>query len=168
MAYTVVSVFSADIDADQVKNNLTQNGIDEANIVISKSKLEDNTSAEDFREDEKTKGFWDHIFIHDNELLDAYRRKSVGNTNIVVYADNYIQAQKAKKILNDQGAIEVHKNQPEYTEEEQKNTSGLPEDVYNGIIAKARHNIYFLGSERTYSSPTKGMNDEMDSLGSKD
>ena len=102
-------------------------------------------------------------------MLDAYRSKSVGNTNIIVYADNYVQAQKAKKILNDQGAIEVHKNQPGYTEDEQKDTVGLPEDVYNGIIAKARHNLYFLGPERTYrENNTKGMNDEMDSLGSKD
>ena len=49
------------------------------------------------------------------------------------------------------------------------NKEGMTEEEYNGIIAKARHNIYFLGSERVYhSNIIKGMDDPMDDLGSKD
>jgi len=44
----------------------------------------------------------------------------------------------------------------------------LPEDVYNGIIAKAKHDVYFLDRERTYSPNSKGMDNTMDDLGSKD
>lgn len=168
MAYTVISVFPSTVDTEEIKSKLTNKGFNDSNIVVSKSRIENESSVENYEDDEKTKSFWDHIFVSDNEMLDAYSRKSVGSVNVVVYADNYEQAQEAKSILNDNGAIEVSKTQTETQTETNADTAGLPEDVYNGIIAKAKHNVYFLDSERVYRPNSQGMTGRMDDMGSKD
>ncbi len=164
MAYTVVSVFPVTVDTEEIKKNLKDKGFDEANIIISKSRVE--SGLDQYQEDEQTKGFFDYVFAHDAEMLDAYRKESIGRNNIVVYADNLEQAKQAKNILNEKGALEVYKRP---SEGQKDIPEGMTEEEYNGIIAKARHNIYFLGSERVYhSNIIKGMDDPMDDLGSKD
>lgn len=169
MAYTVISVFPETANAEEIKKDLTNQGFNEADIIVSKSKLENESSDSLYEEDEKTKSFWDYMFANENELLSAYSEHSVGKSNIIVYAQTIEDAQKAKSILNQNGAINVkRKDSDNLSTERGSNTAGLPEDVYNGIIAKARHNLYFLDSERTYRSNTKGMEDTMDDLGSKD
>lgn len=166
MAYTVVSVFPVTVDTEEIKRDLKENGFSEANIVVSKSSVESGLSTDHYQEDEQTKGFFEYTFAHDAEMLDAYRKHSIGRNNIVVYADNAEEAASAKSILNRNGALEVFKkpldNQKDIPE-------GMTEQEYDGIIAKARHNIYFLGSERVYhSNEVRGMDDDMDSMGSKD
>lgn len=170
MAYTVISVFPETANTEEIKKDLTNQGINEADIIVSKSKVVNESSDNLYEEDEKTKSFWDYIFANENELLSAYSEHSVGKSNIVVYAQTIDDAQKAKSILNQNGAIEVKRKESDnsQTTETNSNTAGLPEDVYNGIIAKARHNLYFLDSDRTYNSNTRGMEDTMDDLGSKD
>jgi len=166
MAYTVVSVFPATVDTEEIIADLKNQGLDEANIIVSKSRVENESSVDDYEEDEKTKSFFGYVFAHDTEMLEAYRSHSVGKNNIIVYADSLEQAQRAKTVLNEKGALEVYRKP---LENQNNVPEGMSEDEYNGIIAKARHNLYFLGPERTYrSNNTKGMNDEMDSLGSKD
>ncbi len=99
-------------------------------------------------------------------MLDAYRKHSIGKNNVIVYADNLEQAVSANSILNKNGALQVYRKP---AEEKADIPEGMTEEEYNGIIAKARHNIYFLGSERVYhSNIIKGMDDPMDDLGSKD
>lgn len=167
MAYTVISVFPATVDTEEIKKDLKNQGFDEANIIISTSKLEDDPSAGNYVEDVQTKNFWNYVFAHDVEMLEAYSKGSVGKNTIVVYADTIEEAQRAKTILNEKGAIEIFRRQPE--DRPDSPPPGMTQEEYNGIIAKARHNIYFLGSERVYhSNEIKGMDDEMDSLGSKD
>lgn len=161
MAYTVVSVFPVTVETEEIKKKLNANGFEDANIIISKSKVESGLNQ--YQEDEQTKGFFDHVFAHDAEMLDAYRKHSVGRNNVVVYTDNLEQAQNAKRVLDECGALEVYRNPGEKNIPE-----GMSQQEYDGIIAKARHNLYFLGSERTYQTHEKGMEDEMDSLGSKD
>jgi len=78
MAYTVVSVFPVTADTDEIKRQLKENGIDETNIVVSKSNVESGASVDDYQEDEQTKGFFEYTFAHDAEMLDAYRKHSVG------------------------------------------------------------------------------------------
>ncbi len=164
MAYTVVSVFPVTVDTEEIKKNLKENGFSEANIIVSKSNVE--TGLDHYQEDEQTKGFFDYVFAHDAEMLDAYRKHSIGRNNVVVYADNLEQATSAKSILNRNGALEVYKKS---SENEKDIPEGMTEQEYDGIIAKAKHNIYFLGSERVYhSNAIKGMDDPMDDLGSKD
>lgn len=169
MAYTVISVFPVTVDTEEIKNNLKNNGFDEANIIVSKSNVESGLSTDHYQEDEQTKGFFDYAFAHDAEMLDAYRKQSIGRNNIIVYADNLEQAKTAKGILNENGALEVYRK-PDASESQTADIpEGMTEEEYNGIIAKARHNIYFLGSERVYhSNIIKGMDDPMDDLGSKD
>jgi hypothetical protein len=166
MAYTVVSVFPATVNTEEITSELKNQGFSEADIIVSKSKIEDESAVGDYKDDEKTRSFWDHMFVSDNELLDAYSRESVGKINVVVYTSNITEAQTAKKIMDQHGALKVY-NKPSFSEEK-SDTAGLPEDVYNGIIAKARHNLYFLDSERTSDQTSRGMSDTMDDLGSKD
>ncbi len=166
MAYTVVSVFPSGVNTEEIKSKLMNNGFNEADIIVSKSNLQNDSTADNYQDDEKTKSFWDHVFVSDNEMLDAYSRESVGKINLIVYTSDITEAQNAKKILDDSGALKIY-NKPSFSEEK-PDTGGLPEDVYNGIIAKARHNLYFLDSERTYSTKSRGMEDTMDDLGSKD
>ncbi|MCW3169343.1 hypothetical protein OMO38_12510 [Chryseobacterium sp. 09-1422] len=166
MAYTVVSVFPATVNTEEITSELKNQGFSEADIIVSKSKIEDESAVGDYKDDEKTRSFWDHMFVSDNELLDAYSRESVGKINVVVYTSNITEAQSAKKIMDQHGALKVY-NKPSFSDEK-SDTAGLPEDVYNGIIAKARHNLYFLDSERTSDQTSRGMSDTMDDLGSKD
>lgn len=166
MAYTVVSVFPVTVDTEEIKKDLKENGFDEANIIISRSNLESGLSTDNYQEDEQTKGFFEYTFAHDDEMLNAYRKHSIGKNNVIVYADNLEQAVSANSVLNKNGALQVYRK-PE--EEKTDIPEGMTEEEYNGIIAKARHNIYFLGSERVYhSNIIKGMDDPMDDLGSKD
>ncbi|UOE37981.1 hypothetical protein [Chryseobacterium oryzae] len=167
MAYTVISLFPQTVNSEEIRTKLNDLGVKDEDIIISKSNVTDEDSANHYEDDEKTKSFWDHLFVNDDELLYAYKTKSVGNVNIVVYADDYEQAQNAKKLLNDNGAIEVYKKREE-NQVKESDTAGLPEDVYNGIIAKARHNVYFLNPNRVYTPNSKGMDRRMDDLGSKD
>ncbi|WP_144283412.1 hypothetical protein [Chryseobacterium echinoideorum] len=167
MAYTVISVFPSTVNSEDIISKLKNHGINNDDIIVSRSNVESAEPDHQYEEDEKTKSFWDHLFVNDNELLHAYKTKSVGSLNIVVYADTFEKAQNAKSILDENGAIEVYKKTDENRVD--NNASDLPQDVYNGIIAKARHNLYFLGSERVYhSNVIKGMDDPMDDLGSED
>ena len=169
MAYTVISVFPAGIDTEEIKTELQDQGFNGSDIIISTSKFEDESVIGDYTDDEKTKSFWNHVFVNDNEILAAYSKESVGKTNVVVYASDFDDAQKAKNILYSKGAVEVKKKTSENAESQSDaEAAGLPQDVYDGIIAKAKHNVYFLDNERVYSTSTKGMGDTMDGLGSKD
>ncbi|WP_267404718.1 MULTISPECIES: hypothetical protein [unclassified Chryseobacterium] len=163
MAYTVVSVFPQTVDTEEIKKDLKEKGFSEANIIVSKSNVE--AGLNHYQEDEQTKGFFDYVFAHDAEMLDAYRTHSVGKNNVVVYANDLEQAKAAKMILNEKGALEVYRKPSDH----QKDIpDGMTEKEYDGIIAKARHDIYFLDPERTYRPNSRGMEDTMDDLGSKD
>jgi len=166
MAYTVVSVFPADADTEKIKSDLRNSGFNEEDVIVSTSRLDDESSDANYQEDERTKSFWDHIFVNDNEVLAAYSKESVGKVNLVVYAPSITEAQNAKKILDQHGALKIY-NKPSFSERK-PDTGDLPEDVYNGIIAKARHNVYFLDKERVYAPNSKGMDNTMDGMGSKD
>lgn len=170
MAYTVVSIFPSTADTEGIKNDLRNYGFQESDIVVSPSRPVNELSAENHQDNEKDRGFWDFVFANDVEALDAYRNESTGKTNIVVYTDDLEKAQRAKAVLNERGAIQVQRKDSETYNHDHQDTApeGMSEDVYNGIIAKARHNIYFLGSDREQADTGRGMKDEMDSLGSND
>ncbi|MFL9835605.1 hypothetical protein [Chryseobacterium terrae] len=166
MAYTVISVFPETANTEEIKSELKNKGFLEADIIVSKSRFDKESSTNEYVDDEKTQSFWNHIFVNDNEILAAYSKESVGKINLVVYASTLTDAQNAKKVLDDHGALKIY-NKPSVNQDNAE-TSDLPEDVYNGIIAKAKHNVYFLDKERVYSPNSDGMGDTMDSLGSKD
>ncbi|WP_265426575.1 hypothetical protein [Chryseobacterium sp. YIM B08800] len=166
MAYTVISVFPETVDTEEIKSELKNKGFLDADIIVSKSRFDEESSTNEYEDDEKTKSFWNHVFVNDNEILAAYSKESVGKINLVVYASNLTDAQNAKKVLDQYGALKIY-NKPSVNQTDSE-TAGLPEDVYNGIIAKAKHDVYFLDKERVYSPNSKGMGDTMDGLGSKD
>ena len=166
MAYTVISVFPETVDTSEIKTELINSGFQETDIIVSKSRIDSESSTNEYEDDEKTKSFWDHVFVDDNEILAAYSQQSVGKINMVVYASTLTEAQNAKKILDQHGALKIY-NKPSFNEANSE-TAGLPEDVYNGIIAKAKHDVYFLDNERVYTPNSRGMGDTMDGLGSKD
>lgn len=166
MAYTVISVFPEDVNTEEIKSELINNGFLEADIIVSKSRLDEESLTNEYEDDEKTKSFWNYVFVNDNDILAAYSKGSMGKINLIVYASNLTDAQNAKKVLDQFGALKIY-NKPSVTHHD-SDASGLPEDVYNGIIAKARHNVYFLDKERVYSPNSRGMGDTMDSQGSKD
>lgn len=166
MAYTVISVFPETVNTEEIKSELKNKGFLDADIIVSKSRFDEESSTNEYEDDEKTKSFWNHVFVNDNEILAAYSKESVGKINLVVYASNLTDAQNAKKVLDQYGALKIYKK-PSVNQSDSEST-GLPEDVYNGIIAKAKHNIYFLDKERVYSPNSRGMGDTMDSQGSKD
>lgn len=166
MAYTVISVFPETVNTEEIKSELKNKGFLDADIIVSKSRFDEESSTNEYEDDEKTKSFWNHVFVNDNEILAAYSKESVGKINLVVYASNLTDAQNAKKVLDQYGALKIY-NKPSVNQGESE-TAGLPEDVYNGIIAKAKHDVYFLDKERVYSPNSKGMGDTMGGLGSKD
>ncbi len=136
MAYTVVSVFPVTVDTEEIKKDLIENGLDEANIIVSKSSVESGLSTDHYQEDEQTKGFFEYTFAHDAEMLDAYRKHSIGRNNIVVYANDLEQAMTANSILNKNGALEVYRKP---SDKQTDIPEGMTEEEYNGIIAKAKH-----------------------------
>lgn len=164
MQYTVISIFPHTADTEKIKTELRMNGFRSSDIIISVPEMVENSSADNYEEDEKTRNFWDFLFVKRGELLESFSKESVGKTDVVVYTDSWEDALKAKKILNSLGAIEVSKKKPEIQED---TTAGLSEDVYNGIIAKARHGVYFLDAQRVYRPKKKGMRYRMDALGNK-
>ncbi len=166
MAYTVISVFPETVNTEEIKSELKNKGFLDADIIVSKSRFDEESSTNEYEDDEKTKSFWNHVFVNDNDILAAYSKESVGKINLVVYASNLTDAQNAKKVLDQYGALKIY-NKPSVNQSDSESTD-LPEDVYNGIIAKAKHNIYFLDKERVYSPNSRGMGDTMDSQGSKD
>ncbi|WP_404984619.1 hypothetical protein ACI513_14085 [Chryseobacterium sp. M5] len=166
MAYTVISVFPETVNTEEIKSELKNKGFLDADIIVSKSRFDEESSTNEYEDDEKTKSFWNHVFVNDNNILAAYSKESVGKINLVVYASNLTDAQNAKKVLDQYGALKIY-NKPSVNQSDSESTD-LPEDVYNGIIAKAKHNIYFLDKERVYSPNSRGMGDTMDSQGSKD
>jgi hypothetical protein len=166
MAYTVISVFPETVNTEEIKSELKNNGFLDADIIVSKSRFDEESSTNEYEDDEKTKSFWHHVFVNDNDILAAYSKESIGKINLVVYASSLTDAQNAKKVLDRYGALKIY-NKPSVNQSE-SDTAGLPEDVYNGIIAKAKHDVYFLDKERVYSPNSNGMGDTMDSLGSKD
>lgn len=166
MAYTVISVFPETVNTEEIKSELKNKGFLDADIIVSKSRFDEESATNEYEDDEKTKSFWNHVFVNDNDILAAYSKESVGKINLVVYASNLTDAQNAKKVLDQYGALKIY-NKPSVNQTDSE-TAGLPEDVYNGIIAKAKHDVYFLDKERVYSPNSKGMGDTMDGLGSKD
>ena len=80
-------------------------------LLFPNPKIDGESATGDYHDDDKTKSFWDHIFVSDNEMLDAYSKESVGKVNVVVYTSDITEAQNAKKVLDQFGALKIY-NKP--------------------------------------------------------
>lgn len=108
MAYTVISVFPETVNTEEIKSELKNKGFLDADIIVSKSRFDEESSTNEYEDDEKTRSFWNHVFVNDNEILAAYSKESVGKINLVVYASNLTDAQNAKKVLDQYGALKIY------------------------------------------------------------
>lgn len=77
------------------------------------------------------------------------------------------RAEKAREIMNDEGAINVN----EFTKERYPDTTAksneLSEKERARIISKAKNNLYFTDGDRFYDTASDGMESDMDSEGSR-
>ena len=162
MSYTVVSLFPIAVNLEIVSEKLQENGFTKENINISKYNIEGEV-VETMEEDEKTKNFWDYLF-GDTKWRTAYQKAGIDNNTITVYTDSIEEARKAKAIMDEEGALDIKK----YHKDNVDSNYEISQEEEDRIIAKAKHNVYFLTGNRTYRPNSRGMNNRMDSLGAKD
>lgn len=160
MAYTVISLYPESVDLDQVKKELENKGFDANNINISKYTI-DGEVAEDYDEDEKTAGFWDFLF-GETLFRNTYKKAATHNNTVTVYAEDLDVARKAKIAMDELGAIDINKYHKDFIDNEYQ----ISDQDEARIIAKARHNVYFLDGTRTYKPNSRGKVHRMDYTGS--
>ncbi|MGS0747409.1 hypothetical protein [Halpernia sp. GG3] len=180
MSYTIVGMFPKHDQAENATDKLSDAGFTSEDFHISKFARkgvteENDYSADDhphfhFHEEEKTTGFWNWLFGDEEHSKKKYSYAATKNNVVTVFADTMENAEKAKNILNNEGAINVNNETKNYV----ANQTSLGESKYKvdeaeqaRIINKAKNNLYFT-DERSYSVGHEGMDNDMDSQGGKD
>ena len=171
MAYTVVGMFPTNEAADRATRELDSAGFGKENYSVSRYSTSgeyDPVLGYDYEEDEKTGGFWNWLFGDDDKSRNKYSYAGTKSNVVTVYADSEDNAEKARDIMNQSGALDVNDiTKDRYGESTTADTS-LSEKERARIISKAKNNLYLTGDTRNYSIRTRGMSNEMDSLGSED
>lgn len=171
MACTVVGMFPTNEDADNAAVQLDQSGFAKEDYTVSKYSTtgvyEKNSSDYHFEEDEKTGGFWNWLFGDDELEKNKYSYAGTKSNLVTVYTNDLDRAEKARDIMNDQGAINVN----EFTKDRYENnvstkkSHDLSEQQRARIISKAKNNLYFTEEQRFYTVKDEGMENDMDSQG---
>ncbi|SEG37051.1 hypothetical protein SAMN05421847_2078 [Halpernia humi] len=180
MSYTIVGLFPEHKQAELAAEKLSNEGFSSEDYHISKfsTNIADEAkdySADDhphfhFHESEKTTGFWNWLFGDEEHAKKKYSFAGSKNNIVTVFADNLENAEKARNILNEQGAINVHDETKEYIAKMHPSAKAkyeIDEAERARIINKAKNNLYFT-NERSYTIKHEGMDSDMDSQGSKD
>ncbi|WP_417431440.1 hypothetical protein [Halpernia sp.] len=180
MSYTIVGMFPKHEKAENALAKLNEEGFTSEDYHISKFSRNGDLDAEDYsaddhphfhyNEDEKTSGFWNWLFGDEEHSKKKYSYAATKNNIVTVFADTLENAEKAKNILNNEGAINVHNETKDYmmrNSGENKSKYELSENERARIINKAKNNLYFT-NERSYTVKNEGMDNDMDSQGSKD
>ncbi len=109
MAYTVIGLFRNSHEADQASEKLEKADFDRTDIDVSKYRTEGEYSGVDYdyEEEEKTTSFWDRLFGDNDHARTKYSTAGARNNVVTVYTDDKDRAEKASKILDDAGAIDV-------------------------------------------------------------
>lgn len=172
MSYTIVGMFPTATNADQASSKLDSAGFSKENYSVSRYTTDgeyDPNTNHSFQEDEKTSGFWDWLFGENEEERGKYSYAGTRSNIVTVYTDDLDSAQKAREILNNQGAINVNDfTKDKFPANEATHNSGLPEDQYARIIAKAKNDVYLTDENRVYTVKREGMESDMDSQGFRD
>ena len=170
MSYTVVGMFPTNEQADKASDKLDNAGFKKEDYNVSRystsGELHENTTDYELEEDEKTTGFWNWLFDADHDNKKKYSYAGSKNNLVTVYTDDVTRAEKARDLMNENGAINVN----EFTKDRFASTesSDIDEEERARIIAKAKNNLYFTNENRTYNIRSKGMDSDMDSQGSND
>ena len=171
MSYTIVGMFPNNEDVDKVADQLNSAGFPKEDYNVSRystSVLDDNNSSNyNYKEDEKTSGFWNWLFGDNEDDRSKYSYAGTKSNIVTVYTNDMDRAEKAREIMNDEGAINVN----EFTKERYPDTTAksteLSEKERARIISKAKNNLYFTDGDRFYDTASDGMESDMDSEGSR-
>ncbi len=165
MSYTIIGIFPNENESRNVITKLEEAGL--YDYSLANSELE----ALDKIEEPKEQSFFDWLFDRDPIEKDRYEYASINSHTISVYTETEDDAHAAKKILDDNGAIDVEEKTRGYLSEKYPDSHKeypISESTRARIIAKAKNNLYFTGERSEAYTPEKGMSDEMDSQGRKD
>ncbi|MGV8915891.1 MAG: hypothetical protein ACOH1X_10640 [Kaistella sp.] len=164
MSYTIVGMFPTNEAADKASNKLDSAGFTKDDYKVSRNTTTGDfqkKSNQDFVEDEKTGDFWNWLFGDDEDEKERYSYAGSKSNLVTVYADNLDRAEKARDIMNDQGAINVS----DFTKDKYTTENELSAKERARIIAKAKNNLYFTHEDRIETVQNKGMDSDMDSQG---
>ena len=172
MSYTIVGMFPTNEAADRAAHELNAAGFEKENYNVSGYSTTGDYDPDleyDYDEDEKTTGFWDWLFGDDENNRSKYSYAGTKSNMVTVYADNAEHAEKARDIMNEQGALDVNDiTKDRYTTEQNSDKNNLSQKERARIINKAKNGLYLTDDTRNYSFRNRGMTNEMDSLGSQD
>ena len=114
-------------------------------------------------------GFWNWLFGDDDNSRKKYSYAGTKSNILTVYTDYAAQAEKARDIMNKQGALDVNDvTKDRYARANNSSEDNLSEEERARIINKAKNSLYLTSDTRNYSFRSRGMTNEMDSLGSQD
>lgn len=170
MSYTIVGMFPTNEDADKASNKLDHSGFEKEDYKVSRYKTtgEYDTSY-DYEEDEKTSGFWNWLFGSDEHEKKKYSYAGTKSNLVTVYTDDIKRAEKARDIMNENGAINVSDfTKDRFGHQKSPANHDLSADEKARIISKAKNNLYFTEDERTYHLRNEGMKTDMDNQGNRD
>ena len=125
MSYTVVGLFRNEVEAQNAKNQLETADFKIENIDYSAYKSQGDYIEHNYqyKEEEETTSFWDWLFGSDDDdnvdrvTKERYSRLGSRSNVLVVYAENKLEAEKAREIMDSAGSIdtdEYDRNLSEY------------------------------------------------------
>lgn len=173
MSYTIVGMFPTNEAAITASHELDKAGFEKEDYQVSHYSTSGDYDPDhdyDYEEDEKTTGFWNWLFGDNDEDKKRYSYAGTKSNIVTVYTDDLEKAEKAKSIMNGNGALNVNELTKGRYSKSDIATAGtpLPSDEQARIISKAKNNLYLTQSNRNYNLRTVGMSDPMDAAGVED
>lgn len=165
MSYTIIGIFPNETESRDVITKLEDAGLYE--YTVSRSEVDALKNIDT----PKKQSFFDWLFDRNEVETDRYEYASINSNTITVYAETEDDANAAKAILDENGAIDVEEKTRGYLAEKYPDTHKeypISESTRARIIAKAKNDLYFTDDRASAYRPEKGMSDEMDSQGKKD
>lgn len=170
MSYTIVGMFPTNEDADKASNKLDHAGFPKEDYRVSRHKTTGEYDQNyEYEEDEKTTGFWNWLFGDDENVKKKYSFAGTKSNMVTVYTDDHNRAEKARDIMNDEGAINVTDfTKDKFGHENTAENHDLSSEERARIINKAKNNLYFTEEDRNYHLRNEGMKTDMDNQGNRD
>ncbi|WP_379968996.1 hypothetical protein [Epilithonimonas sp. UC225_85] len=165
MSYTIIGIFPNEKESRDVITKLEDAGLYDYSLANSEIEALENVETKDNR------GFFDWLFDRNEIETDRYEYASINSNTITVYAETEDDANAAKTILDENGAIDVEEKTRDYLAgkyADKHHEYPISESKKARIIAKAKNDLYFTDERSAAYRPEKGMSDEMDSQGKKD
>ncbi|CAM3280383.1 YsnF/AvaK domain-containing protein [Aequorivita lipolytica] len=110
MNYTIVGMFNEKNEAITASKKLCNDGFNDSQIDVSHFKTKGDYKDNDYHyeEEKETSGFWDWLFGDDNdEIRDRHSRVGARTNILSVYAKDRKEAEKATRIMDNCGAVDV-------------------------------------------------------------